>query len=224
MDDLPQRGGTAMVADNIGLFTGFGWLTSGSWWEILLKTWLLTPIGFILVGIVGESRLVPLLPSNQFWSFFPGDLFLGVFVTIQIVLAGDITPGERWYNSTLLHVIVLVVCILVAAFMTFDEYRGGMYPLWAILSPTKIYHNGLLYVGYGYVAVTTTLAQLFGSDWSWSHGIWFAGSLFALYVWVQLLALDNSISKDVKRHKAERAHIAGWWPLFLKPFEISDLA
>jgi hypothetical protein len=228
MDDLPQRGGTAMVADNIGLFPGFGWLTSGSWSEILFKTWLLTPIGFILVGIVGESRLVPLLPKNQFLSFFPGDLFLGVGITIQIVLAGDITPGRHWFQSIWFHLAALLVCLAVAVFMTFDEYRSGAYPLHAILSPTKLYHNGLLYVGYGYLAATTAIAELSGSAWSWSHGIWLAVSVIAIFVWVQFVALDNKLSDAAKQHKWARAHIAGWlpfWYLFTgEKFVISDFA
>lgn len=199
-----------MVSETIGLLSGFGWVVEGDFQVILFKMLLLTPIGFILIGIVGEGRLVPLRPSKQFLSFFPGDLFLGMFAAMIAWLARDVSTGERFYNSAIFHVLVLAATFSVAIALTVMEYTDGAYPLRAILSPTKLYHNLLLYGGYSYVVVTTTIAVLAGSEWSALLAGKLAVSFVVLGVWVILVIEDNSLSSISAKKKAQSAHVDDW--------------
>lgn len=171
---------------------------------------MITPIGFILVGVIGEGRLVPLDGARQFKSFFPGDIFLGIATAFMVFAAGFVPASDRWYTSTLFHVAVIAVTFIVAVVMTYMEYADRVYPLAAILSPTKLYHNFVLYTGYGYVASATIIAVIFGVDWSLGVALVIAASLAMLGVWVYLVIQDNSLNKHDQSFKAGCAHISDW--------------
>lgn len=171
---------------------------------------MITPIGFILVGVIGEGRLVPLDGARQFKSFFPGDIFLGVATAFMVFAAGFVPASDRWFTSTLFHVAAITVTFIAAVWMTYQEYKGGVYPLAAILSPTKLYHNFVLYTGYGYVAVVTFVAVIFGANWSLGVVLVVAASLAMLGPWIYLVIQDNSLNKRDQSFKAGCAHISEW--------------
>lgn len=200
-----------MVAEKIGLLPGFSWTAGHGFWATLAICWCLTPIGHMLVGAIGESRFVPLDSWNgrQFWSFFPGDLFLGWTAALLLVLAQRLPSEPRWYNSTWWHAAVLLGCALVALVLTYGEWKSGAYPTRAILSPTKLYHNGVLYIGFGYVIVSTLVACLFGAP--------LQSVLLALVpgiFWVGMLAIDNTPSASDAAERARHAHVADWRPIW----------
>lgn len=198
------------TAEKIGLLPGFGWIAGHNTWVTLAFCLLLTPVGHCLVGLIGESRWVPLSPSKQFLSFFPGDLFLGVMAASLLVSAQDL-PGEKaWYNATWWHVLVLVGALVIATVLTWLEWKSGVYPTAAVFSPTKIYHNFLLYGGYGYIIVTTLVAVL-AAELSWAF---IMAALVPGLAWVWLVVQDNSLSGEAAKRKASYAHVADWSPIW----------
>ena len=202
------------TADKIGLLSGFSWMAGHGILVTVLICWGLTPVGHLVVGLVGESRWVPISPNKQYLSFFPGDLLLGMTAASLLVLAQRLPDTERWYNSTIWHVIVLVGALVVASGLTFMEWKGEFYPHRAIMSPTKLYHNFLLYGGYGYVIVATLIAVVAGGPWSPMYGVWLFLCLVPSLVWIKFLERDNSLKGSVARSIADHAHIADWQPLW----------
>ena len=197
------------TADKIGLLPGFGWVTDHEFLPTLVICLMITPVGHLVVGLVGESRLVPLSPGMQFLSFFPGDLFLGAMAAGLFVRAQNMPSESRWYNATWWHLLVLIVALLVATGMTYLEWKSGVYPTRAIFSPTKIYHNLLLYGGYGYVITVTLVALAFGS----AKKAWVLVVLPGL-VWGVLVVKDNSLSAAEASEKAQHAHVEDWRPIW----------
>lgn len=200
------------TADKIGLLPGFSWIAGHGILLTILLCWLLTPIGHCIVGLVLESRLVPLSPRYQFLSFFPGDLFLGGMAAGLLVLAQHLPSESRWYNATWWHVLVLAVCCVVAGALTWMEYKSGVYPARAMYSPTKLYHNFLLYGGYGYIIVVTLVAVSIAAR-SW----WLVLVLVPGLVWLALVVMDNSLTPDEAKRKASHAHVENWSPIWQTP-------
>lgn len=206
------------TADKIGLLPGFGWLAGHSLLVTVMLCWLLTPAGMMVVGAIGESRIVPLSSDRQFRSFFPGDLFLGLMAAGLLLTAQSLPAQARWYNATWWHVLVLCIAGLVALGMTWLEWKSGVYPTRAIFSPTKLYHNVLLYAGYGYVILTTLVADVAGMRRA-SFDSWMTlfVSLAIGGVWLSMVVADNRLSKDELQKKATSAHVADWTPIWSLP-------
>jgi len=204
------------ISNTIGLLPGFGFLTGHSFYVTLLICWAITPVGHLLVGLVGESRLVPLRSSEQYLSFFPGDLFLGTAVAGYLVLAGEVRHEDRWFNSLGVHLVVLIGALVVASLLTLMELKGGAYPPRAIKSPTKIYHNFVLYGLYGYVAFVSLMAVFVGMNWN--AGSVVAASVSTIFglVWVRFVFIDSTLTREESAKKAMHAHISDWKPIWVR--------
>lgn len=217
------------TADKIGLLPGFGWLANlPSFWATLAVVWLITPVMMFVVGLVFEGRMLPISPRHQFLSFFPGDLFLGAMTAGLLTLARRLPDGHHWYNAWWWHVPVLVITCVVAFVITKGEYSDpNGYGHRAVLSPTKLYHNGVLYGLYGYVvvvllvAVTTMVVQ----STSWTLGLLYLLTLVPGAVWACLLVLEQNdaflerivpgvSAEEVKKERMENAHQSDWRPLW----------
>lgn len=204
------------TADKIGLLTGFGWLAGAGFLGSLLRCWLLTPYGHLLVGLVGDGRLIPLDSNRQFQSFFPGDLFLGVAVAVLLTTADRLPAEKHFYNAWWWHAILLVGALSVAFLMTYGEWVAKFYPKWAILAPSKIYHNFLLYGGYGYVAVSTLVAivsSLIITRWSWVTAGLVLVAFLCVAPWMYLVVKEGNLSKTdpaALQRKAQHAHVPDW--------------
>lgn len=208
------------IADKIGLLPGFGWMADHGFWATLAICWALTPVAMIVIALLGESRLLPLSPRYQFLAFFPGDLFLGGMVAGLLVVAGQLPAESHWYNAWWWHVLVLIGAVVVAVVITLGEYNDpDGYGKRAVLSPTKLYHNILLYGGYGYVIVVTLIAVcawLWG-NWSWANA-WPVGlSLLMGLVWVAMLVADGRMSNEIDRSRVRYAHVNDWKPIWTSP-------
>jgi hypothetical protein len=201
------------TADKLGVLMYWRWLIGHNVLVTLLLCWTVTPGVMMLVAPILESRWLPLSPERQFLSFFPGDLFLGAGLTGLLLLAQRLPVGERWYQATWWHLLVQATTLVVALGITYAE--SGTYPLRALLSPTKLYHNIVLYAVYGYLIVTTLVAVLAGSRWSVSFAVALAFVLApVVLVWAPLVARDSTLRPDVGSAKAASAHVADWRPVW----------
>ena len=169
-------------------------IASNRFWTALLAAWFLTPVLFILVAFVFESRVPPLW-KFQSRAFMPGDIFLGVTFACGWYLYADVTEGSIW-RSPVFVVACLVASSLVylAARCWFDAPRyegiGDAY------SPTKYYHDVVLYIGYGGGLFIVCLPALMSPAWSnittlmvGSLAVWVCG---LVYDGLHLTAEDSS--------------------------------
>lgn len=203
-------------ADRIGLPFYWAWLTGLNFWWTFFLCLAITLGAMVFVAKVFESRWLPLNPKKQFLSFCPGDVFLSAMTAGLLVLAQRLPAEDRWYTSDLWHFVVQVTTIAVAIYLTYKELKDFAYPLEAIFSPTKFYHNGLLYAGFGYLIVTTLVAVLFGSVWSWSFVGLLALTLLPGLIWLALVRKDSTLPKHRKSIKAQSAHVPDWRPMWRK--------
>jgi hypothetical protein len=179
-----------------------------SYWQWLLICWLISPGALIIIGVVGESRLVPLFnPRKQFLSFFPGDLFLGVSVSWLIFEMVRLQP-EKWYLSWWWYVILLIIALSIAVTMTQSEYKSNYFPKRAILSPTKIYHNLALYGVYGSIAGFSILAGFFSR-----HILQTLLAMSPMLCWASMLIIERFLPKNAEKTRRNCAHVADWKPL-----------
>ncbi len=200
------------VPDRIGLPPFLDWTVGHDFLVTLLICWAITPGMMILVGLIGEFRLIPLSPSTQFLSFFPGDLFLGAGVACLLTAARGLPDDRRWYSAPIVHLLVMVAAVSAAIYLTRGEWKGGAYPKMAILSPTKLYHNGALYGAYGYLAVVVFIADVAGLGWGEIFaGGWMTRALIFIGIWVVLVVSEGKIFGPAgMAQKARHAHVETW--------------
>jgi len=190
-------------------------LTTSSFFFLVFLFWAVTPGMMVVIGLVGESRMIPLDSARQFLSFFPGDLFLGLGVAAALMAARDLPEKGGWWTAPVVHMLVLVVAAAAAYWLTFEvELKGGVYPKRALLSPTKIYHNGILYVIYGYIAAMTFIADLAGLGLSEViRGGWLTWAVVCIGIWLAFVVLEPIIfGPEGMAKKAGFAHVADWRP------------
>lgn len=168
----------------------------------LFAAWALTPVWFIVVGIICESRVVPLW-RNQSRAFMPGDLALGV------------TFATGWYlhprfDPTLL-VIGLVAGVVLLCLMRRKFDGTNNYPLPTLRSPTKVYHDYVLYIGYVAALVSVAVPGILMSSWSDAMPLKVIG-LIAFVVWLSGLVADG-LDPDMPR-KRKLMHVSDWRPIW----------
>lgn len=206
------------VADRIGLLPGFGWIAGHPFWMTLLICWAITPGMMIVIAPVLEGRWLPLSPREQFISFFPGDLFLGSGVAALLTAARELPDERRWYSAPAIHIVAICLAAAVAYWLTFKvELEGGVYPKRAITSPTKLYHNGVLYIAYGYVASVALIAVVGGLGWrEVFEGGWLTLAIIFLAIWALSVIFEGVVfGKDGMALKARYAHVADWRPFWV---------
>jgi len=207
------------TADKIGLLPGFGWVANQewfghSWWSQLLSTllvcWLLTPIGHIAWAYIAQAIIVPLDSKRQWQSFFPGDLFLGAAVALLIFAAriSGLETDGHWWQSPVFHGVVLASAIVVALVITV-LVDGPNMPASALWSPSKLYHNFLLYGGYGYIAVTSLVAAVAGNWFGWRLVLVLVAFVAAL-PWLHFVGSDGKLSPAEVVEKQRFSHPASY--------------
>ncbi len=193
-----------------GLLPGFQWIVNGSFLEILLMFWFISPGMHMLVGLVLEGRLVP-LGKAQFDSFFPGDAFLGVAGTcFWWNIQKHLEPSNYWFQPTGVHLFFIAGLLTVGLIQMRQEYTSGTFARRAVMSPTKIWHNVLLYVLLGYPVVIGLAAQ-FSSAWDDQFRKLFIIGMMCFLVWVGLLIKDG-LKPD--EDAIAGAHVDNWEPIW----------
>lgn len=204
-------------ADKIGLLPGFGWIAGHNFFATLFVCWLITPGLMFIIAPVLESRKLPWTPQTQFLSFFPGDFFLGMMLALVLWFAQRMPAEVHFYNSTWFHLLLVVVTFTVAIVITKAEYDDpNGYGHRAVLSPTKLYHNIVLYGAYGYVIVATLVAVV---AWLLNDGSWRQAGVLGLclapgLVWVCLLVFEQEMSEETKESRTWYAHVNDWKPIW----------
>lgn len=125
---------------------------------------------------------------------------------------------------------VLVGALAVSFLITRGEYNDpNGYGHRAVLSPTKLYHNGVLYGLYGYVIVVVLVALIGGLwvNWSWESFGALVVCLVPMLLWFLCLVLEQNdaflekfaatngqTAQDVKDQRVESAHVDDWQPIW----------
>lgn len=185
-------------------------LASERFWGALVFAWMLTPIGFILVGCVLESRWVPLW-HDQARGFIPGDIALGVVFAVGYYLKIQVEPTS-WWRSPGFALVALMVSVAVFYVMR-CKLDGPKYRPDELTTPTKRYHDYVLYLGYSWLLVYISLpGVLTGTTWGPENfGAKFV-ALMALVVWVVAL-IDDEKNPYVP---SPRAHAYSYYPIWRK--------
>lgn len=175
--------------------------------QVFLLYLVLTPLlSIAVIAPLLESRLLPVRFRDQFLTFTVGDIALAWFATWMTMSnrRSDYQPIATWWV-----VVVAVVAAAIAIVITRGELndKGDFaYAKRAVVSPTKLYHNGILYVGYLWL-LTMLLTQSYLQGWTWNM-LWMA---IPLLVWVATMYVDNVFSSDnTKRSRAANAHTGQW--------------
>ncbi len=113
--------------------------------------------------------------------------------------------------------VVIVVTFIVAIVLTKGEYDDpNGYGHKAVLSPTKLYHNIVLYGAYGYVIVVTLIAVV---AWMIASASWNLSGMLVVclipgMIWACLLAVDQNASEETKESRLRNAHVTEWKPIW----------
>src|SRR4051812_8633736 len=119
-------------AERVGALPGFGFLWNHG---ILMAAFYAVLIGWggmNLVALLLEHRV--LVPSQQYVSFYKGDLFgLPVMMAAVAGMMVMLPEGHHWYQSPIWHVSWLVAALAIGVGFKAMEYKGGSYTLRQIL-------------------------------------------------------------------------------------------
>lgn len=188
-------------------------LSPGPFAQILL-CWIITPGMMFAIGILGESRLLPWHKSEQFVSFLPGDLFLGVMAGGLLWSLRHIeNPPVFWIfnlRSPIVQAAIFVLVVAVSGFMSLQDKK--VYPRRAYFSPTKLgYHDTFVFMIYGYVCVMLILLNLFSGNWQ-AVATWGYSGL----AWICLLWVDATDPVEIRQNRLIHAHVEDWRPFWVR--------
>lgn len=113
--------------------------------------WLLWPGLMFLVGVIGESRLVPVW-KHQSKAFIPGELLIGVALVALLGMHAERADG--YYYSAAYWLYEVMVFVWLYCFVIRKKVRQN-YPARSAISPTKITHDVV-----GFILIPTALCNL----------------------------------------------------------------
>lgn len=186
-------------------------LRDGEFWRVLLVAWLVTPVGMVLVGLVFESRLVPLW-RYQSRASMPGGVALGVMFAIGWYLYAQIPAGSFWGSAKMPIIGLFIGC--TTCYLKRSRFNGeNNYPPAALRSPTKRYHDYVLYVGYLTAIIAICVpAILFGTTWSGDN---LPTKIFAMMMFgIWLFGMYLDVTDVFMRDKTKRMHVTVYQPLW----------
>lgn len=205
-------------------------------WTLFVVFWLVSPGSFIAGTLIFEGRLVPMSPSVQFASFYPGDFFLGIGAAglVTMLLAIGQVAGYLWWPWQV-GIGALVVCSALG-FQLFEMQaafsgKEGAYHPDAVLKFSKLWHNIVICIVLGWaVAASLVHAAVFVYTHSWQELVAIttpearAAAIVCIPVWlVCLLVFDNLpvwMIRDTNersafvRYRADMVHPAITYPIW----------
>jgi hypothetical protein len=166
-----------------------------------------------LLAITLERRV--LIPSQQYQSFYKGDLVgLPVIVAMIQPMLGQLPSGHHWYQSALWHWLAVVVGAVVGVAFMAMEYQSGIYTKAQLFSPLKLYHNLIVFPLFIYWVFAAGVPALIYSslgvrgvlEHGWQPTLLLVGLLAAAGYWVRLVLKELQMSEE--EHAQKRAHVA----------------
>lgn len=187
-------------------------LRNGEFLRVLIIAWAVTPGGVILVGIVFESRIVPIW-KNQSRGFMPGDIALGVMFAIGWYLYPQV-PEESFWASAKMPIIGLFVGALTCTLMRTKFDGENHYSPAELRSHTKRFHDYVLYIVYLTAIIAICVPSiLFGTSWSGDNWEIKRLAVFMLAIWVVGMAIDGFDRKMPEKRK--KMHVAAYDPIWV---------
>lgn len=181
------------------------------WPIVLMIGWLITPGMMFVLGWILESRTLPIIENSR--AFLPGDFFLGLILASSAVILRNsrirrdsFVLSKRWliFASVLTAVAVFLVGKLVL--------DRGNYTIGQILSPTKLWHDIIVYMGYGPIIATMAIPALLPSPGeSLLTRCLRIGMIAGIIIFGSCLVLDSASSLEYRRLHIE------WWSPFWAP-------
>jgi len=178
---------------------------------MLLVLWLIWPGTMFIVGMVGESRLVPIV-KRQSRAFLPGDLSLAVmFLALLSLHDRTCSNPLYWGYNPEWWICVMVVMLFVAM-----KLRAGdvvNYPPRSGNSPTKLAHDA---IGYWFIPSclialgVPQLADIFmGESEILISWLVFSGAIIFYGICVAVDAVKGWTPEDVAAR-----HPENWTPIW----------
>ena len=207
-----------LPSEKLGLSGPYAWILDQNWFgsgvvaqfaAYVAICWLITPVGHLVWGVISQFQFLPIW-RGQWRSFFPGDLFLGLGVAGFMTYAVSMPEQQdRWFQATWWQVVVVSVAIIMAIVLTLVMDRPAM-ELTALLSPSKIFHNGLLYVGYGSLAALCAIGGVAG-HWGEPTVWWVLAPFVPFGLWVSTVVIDGRKPLEEQQRIQRTAHPASYW-------------
>lgn len=197
------------LAHQIGLASPFEFVTGHSLWIALLICWAIIPGMHIALGLVLESRLIPLSHRKQFLGFMPGALFLGAAVAAMSQV--PLKDGPAMTSGSRDQLIIAIVVAIITIALVGREISSGLHPWRQILSPVGFYHSFI--GGYGcftYIIFSIAAAVVTSADWSDPLArLWVGATLVFIVIFLRYVKNDGGREFD-----SSETYIEGWNPFW----------
>lgn len=141
-----------------GWLPGWDQLISAGGWAVLLGSLIITPGVPYLLALLTEHRL--LRPSRDFYALVLGDLALaaaaglsaGVIDDARLISPIWLAPPTGWF--------IPAAGLLFGLYQVLAELKTGFYTKAQAWSPSKLYHQFIIYPVHGYLLTATVTTAL----------------------------------------------------------------
>lgn len=178
----------------------------------LILLWLfVSPGGLVIVGLVLESRMTPLI-DRQYRSFFPGDLFNG-FAAAWFVASATSLDVSVWDDRLWL---IDVGVFVIAGIAAYNVHHLGhdKYPIRKVHSPTRKFHDLVLYWFYGTFIGSIFLADIIGVVQEKIQLITLVPAFIGMLLWFGTIFWDHVVEADKEDARSEHAHVTWGEPIW----------
>ena len=165
------------------------------------------------IALVFEKRLAPIW-RNVFFSFVVGDLFLGMSLANGAFLATTLKAETgRWYQSVFYDFVCLAlgICVFLGGHFVVD---GDNYEKKQLRSPSKLYHDVVLFIGYAWLLFRVELPALIYGTGSSRKVVMILPLIIFFAI---LVGVEKTHSKEEMEILRERAHPKRGWHFILAP-------
>lgn len=170
---------------------------------VTLTAWFVSPAMMYVVGIIGESRILPIW-KNQFRGFMPGDFLLGLSVGWLAASTTTITDVQTVFRFA--GVLLALVMFTIAVVKLNRQYETRLYTDDSIDSPVKLYHD------YGVIPIVFyALSSLLYVNIAGHANLAWLFCAVPIAIWAGLNVYDG---KQGRYYKAHCAHIDIWSPIW----------